>query len=116
MKEIAAVAGLVVMATFGVTTAAAGDGTDQHEVSQEQYDILIAQCRYADKGAAKCRAAVKARYRVGMASTELDCRTYSGVTVCGPLRLSRDERQCAQDSIDKGLSVRRAEVECYALF
>ncbi|MBF8191888.1 hypothetical protein ITP53_40660 [Nonomuraea sp. K274] len=102
------------MATFGVT-AASGDGTDQHEVSQEQYDTLIAQCRFADVGKAKCRSAVKELYRVGKADETLDCRTYSGVSVCGTLRLSRAERQCTRDSTDRGLSFRRAEVECYAL-
>ncbi|GAA2205870.1 hypothetical protein GCM10009850_013280 [Nonomuraea monospora] len=96
-------------------TAAAGDGMSQHEVSQEQYDTLIAQCRYADTGKAKCRAAVKRMYRIGRIDPALDCRTYSGVTVCGTLRLSKSERRCARDSEAQGVPFRRAEVECYAL-
>ncbi|SEG61833.1 hypothetical protein SAMN05444920_103502 [Nonomuraea solani] len=114
MKEIAAVVGLVVMAMSGAT-AAAGDGIDQHEVSQEQYQILIAQCRYADTGKAKCRAAVEEMYRVGKTDSKLDCRSYSGVTVCGTLKLSKAERSCTRDSTKQGLPFRRAEVECYAL-
>jgi hypothetical protein len=117
MKKITAVAGLVVVvAALGGTTAA-GDGIEKHEVSEEQYQTLTAQCRYADTGAAQaeCRADVKERYRVGKTDTKLDCRTYSGVSVCGTLKLSKAERKCAQDSTDQGLSFRRAEVECYAL-
>ncbi|MGW0804781.1 hypothetical protein [Nonomuraea sp. NPDC002799] len=114
MKKIAAVAGLVVMGTFGVA-AASGDGIDQHEVSQEQYDTLIAQCRYADTGPAKCRATVKELYRVGRTDRSLDCRTYSGTSVCGTLKLSKAERACVRDSTEKGLAFRRAEVECYTL-
>ncbi|MBB5777611.1 hypothetical protein ACFPOI_05665 [Nonomuraea angiospora] len=113
MKKIAAVAGLVVMATSGVT-AAFGDGTAQHEVSQQQYDTLISQCRYADQGKAKCREAVKEMYRIGKYDKTLDCRTYSGVTVCGTLKLSKAERQCVRESVSAGLTYRRAEVECYA--
>jgi hypothetical protein len=112
MKKIAAVAGLVLL-TFSMT-AATEDGSDEREVSQEQYDTLIAQCRYADTGKAKCRAAVKELYRVGKTDRTLDCRAYSGVTVCGTLRLSEAERRCVQDSTGKGVPYRRAEVECYA--
>ncbi|MFG1702720.1 hypothetical protein ACFLIM_05970 [Nonomuraea sp. M3C6] len=112
MKKIAAVAGLVVVAAFG-TPAASGDGIEQHEVSQEQYDTLIAQCRYSDTGKSRCRAAVKELYYIGKPSHTLDCRTYTGVTVCGPLKLSRSERQCKQTSVEQGISFRRAEVECY---
>ncbi|MFB4278975.1 MULTISPECIES: hypothetical protein [unclassified Nonomuraea] len=115
MKRIAAVAGLLVVMAASGATAAAGDGIDQHEVSQEQYDTLIAQCRYADTGKAKCRAAVREMYRVGRTDRSLDCRSYSGVTVCGTLRLSRSERACVRDSEAQGLPFRRAEVECYAL-
>ncbi|MGN9838353.1 hypothetical protein ACTMTI_09570 [Nonomuraea sp. H19] len=113
MNKIAAVAGLVVVTAFGGTTAR--DGFDQHEVSEEQYRTLIAQCRYADtsKARAECRAEVKATYRIGEADTSLDCRTYSGVSVCGTLKLSRAERKCAEDSAKQGLPFRRAEVECY---
>ncbi|MGW3342588.1 hypothetical protein ACWDA3_04745 [Nonomuraea rubra] len=115
MKRFAAVAGLLVVMAASGATAAAGDGMDQHEVSQEQYDTLIAQCRYADTGKAKCRAAVKRMYRVGQADPSLDCRTYSGVTVCGTLKLSKAERRCTRDSTAQGVPFRRAEVECYAL-
>ncbi|MFI7126860.1 hypothetical protein ACIBQ1_14290 [Nonomuraea sp. NPDC050153] len=114
MKKIAAVAGLVALATYGVTAAALADGTAQQEVSQQQYDTLISQCRYADQGKAKCRRAVKEMYRIGKFDKTLDCRTYSGVTVCGTLKLSQSERQCIRSSVSAGLSYRRAEVECYA--
>jgi hypothetical protein len=115
MKKIAAVAGLVVVAALGGTSAA-GDGIDQHEVSQEQYQTLIGQCRYANTARARtqCREEVKARYRIGKTDTSLDCRTFSGVTVCGTLRLSKAERQCTEESTEQGVSRRRAEVECYA--
>ncbi|MEV0390566.1 hypothetical protein [Nonomuraea sp. NPDC050643] len=114
MKKIAALVALVVLAISGAT-AAAGDGIEQHEVGQEQYDTLIAQCRYSDTGKAKCRSAVREMYRVGRTDRTLDCRTYSGVSVCGTLKLSKAERACTRDSTDQGLSYRRAEVECYAL-
>ncbi|TMR99603.1 hypothetical protein EJK15_06550 [Nonomuraea basaltis] len=106
----------MVVAAFGGPTAA-GDGFEQHEVSKEQYQTLIAQCRYANTGKARaeCRAEVRARYRIGKTDTTLDCRTYSGISVCGTLKLSRAERECTQDSTDQGLSFRRAEVECYVL-
>ncbi|TDC10515.1 hypothetical protein E1267_03855 [Nonomuraea longispora] len=113
MKKIAAVAGLVLLATFGVT-AAHGDGTDQHEVSQEQYETLLAQCSYAGTGKARCRSTVKEIYRIGAEDTKLDCRTYGGVSVCGTLKLSQAERACIRDSTEGGISFRRAEVECYA--
>ncbi|TMR10138.1 hypothetical protein ETD86_40760 [Nonomuraea turkmeniaca] len=106
----------MVVAAMGGTTAA-GDGFEQHEVSQEQYQTLLGQCRYADTAQARtqCRRHVKATYRIGRTDTTLDCRTFTGVTVCGTLKLSKAERQCTKDSTDQGLSYRRAEVECYAL-
>ncbi|MEO3871672.1 hypothetical protein ABGB18_22890 [Nonomuraea sp. B12E4] len=113
MKDIAAVAGLAVLATFNVS-AASGGGIEQHEVSKEQYAVLIAQCRYSSMGMTRCRAAVKADYRIGQPDKSLDCRTYSGVTVCGTLYLSKAQRTCAQEAVGRGLSYRRAEVECYA--
>ncbi|WP_406673483.1 hypothetical protein WBK31_29155 [Nonomuraea sp. N2-4H] len=113
MMRIAAVAGLLVVMAASGATAAAGDGMQQHEVSQEQYDILMAQCRYSDTGKAKCRANVRELYRVGRTDPTLDCRTYAGVTVCGTLKLSAAERACVRGSEAKGLSFRRAEVECY---
>ncbi|HEX4816453.1 MAG TPA: hypothetical protein VFV66_27245 [Nonomuraea sp.] len=117
MKKIAAVAGLVVVTAFGGTTAAAGDGFEQHEVSREQFHTLLAQCRYADTGKARaeCRAEVRQMYRIGRTDTSLDCRTFSGITVCGTLKLNRAERACLRQSAERGLSFRRAEVECYAL-
>ncbi|MEU4510552.1 hypothetical protein AB0G05_13720 [Nonomuraea wenchangensis] len=116
MKKIAAVAGLVVVTVMG-GPAAAGDGMSQQEVSREQYRILVSQCRYADtaKARARCRAEVEELYRVGRTDKSLDCRTYSGITVCGTLRLGKAERQCVRDSVRQGLPYRRAEVECYAL-
>ncbi|MEV4107477.1 hypothetical protein [Nonomuraea sp. NPDC049695] len=51
---------------------------------------------------------------MGRVDRKLDCRTYSGVTVCGTLKLSEEERECLRDSTAKGLTFRRAEVECYA--
>ncbi len=110
----------VVLATttmFG-TVAAGGppEQDDRQSVSEDQYKILVRQCRYADTAQARqdCLSEVERKYRVGEEATDLDCRTYSGVTVCGVLKLSPRERQCVQDSVDKGLSYRRAEVECYA--
>ena len=47
------------------------------------------------------------------AGRNLDCRTYVGVTICGELKLNKDERECVEDSVKKGLGYRRAEVECY---
>ncbi|MEW9547372.1 hypothetical protein [Nonomuraea sp. NPDC050783] len=116
MKKITAVAGLVVVTALG-GPAAAGDGVPPREVGKEQYRTLVSQCRYADtaKARARCRTEVKELYRIGRTDTSLDCRTYSGVTVCGTLTLSRSERRCAQDSTDRGVSFRRAEVECYTL-
>jgi hypothetical protein len=115
MKKIAAVAGLVAVAALGGPTVAR-DGLVPHEVSQEQYRILLTQCRYANtaKARAKCRSRVKQMYRIGRTDPSLDCRTYSGITVCGTLELGRAERECTRDSTKKGLSYRRAEVECYA--
>ncbi|MCK2221899.1 hypothetical protein MF672_050040 [Actinomadura sp. ATCC 31491] len=116
MKKIATVAGLVVVTALG-GPAAVGDGSQPHEVSKEQYRTLLSQCRYADtaKARAQCRAQVRETFRIGGTDTSLDCRTYSGVSVCGTLTLSRAERRCLKDSTDKGLPFRRAEVECYAL-
>ncbi|MER7363232.1 hypothetical protein [Nonomuraea wenchangensis] len=116
MKKIAAVAGLVVVTAMG-GPAAAGDGMSQQEVSREQYQVLVSQCRYADtaKARARCRAEVVELYRIGRTDKSLDCRTYSGITVCGKLRLSKSERQCVRHSVEQGVPYRRAEVECYAL-
>ncbi|GAA2640396.1 hypothetical protein GCM10010411_95780 [Actinomadura fulvescens] len=41
-----------------------------------------------------------------------DCRTYSGVKVCGKLQLTEKQKQCVQQAVQKGMTDRRAEVEC----
>lgn len=110
---------VALLAGGGGQAAADGDpGSLREQVSRKQYDALIAQCRYAGKGKKrrKCESEVARRYAVGRANPRLDCRTYVGVTVCGPLKLTRSERACVADSVAKGLSRRRAEVECYVYF
>ncbi|MFC0864188.1 hypothetical protein ACFHYQ_17980 [Sphaerimonospora cavernae] len=86
------------------------------QVSEDQYKILLNQCRYADTQEAReqCRADVAEQYRVGKHDPTLDCRAYSGVTVCGELKLSEREQACVQESVQGGMTHRRAEVECYA--
>ncbi|MFG3440994.1 hypothetical protein ACGF0J_27400 [Nonomuraea sp. NPDC047897] len=105
------------LSTFTVFAGPAQGDASQQEVSERQYRILLAQCRYADAPAVRqrCRATVRANYRVGRADPDLNCRTYSGVTVCGVLPLSAAEQACVDDSVAAGLSRRRAEVECYVL-
>ncbi|MBG0832422.1 hypothetical protein HS041_32470 [Planomonospora sp. ID67723] len=87
------------------------------EVSPAQHRVLTGQCRYADteRLRGECRSAVERDYRVGKANPSLDCRTYSGISVCGTLLLSERERRCAEDAVAAGLESRRAEVECYVL-
>ncbi|WP_113703588.1 hypothetical protein [Nonomuraea lactucae] len=116
MKKIIA-AGLGTVAALGLFVGPAQGAGSQREVSREQYQILLSQCRYADapSARARCRASVRQNYRIGRADPALDCRTYSGVTVCGALTLSASERACVRHSVAAGLSFRRAEVECYAL-
>ncbi|MFG2002735.1 hypothetical protein ACGFNU_26605 [Spirillospora sp. NPDC048911] len=41
-----------------------------------------------------------------------DCRTYSGAEVCGKVQLTEQQKQCVQRAVEKGMSDRRAEVEC----
>ncbi|MEV5740157.1 hypothetical protein AB0L30_08880 [Microbispora rosea] len=91
-------------------------GVQRQEVSQRQYDILVGQCRYAKTPEARdrCRTQVREQYKVGTFNPALDCRTYSGVSVCGILELSAAQRACVQESVGGGLTRRRAEVECYA--
>lgn len=111
------VAGLGVVAALGLSAGSARGGTDPvHEVSEQQYQILRGQCQYADTPSARaeCRSEVRWTYRIGHTDPTLDCRTFSGVTVCGELRLSPAERACVEDSVSKGLTFRRSEVECYA--
>ncbi|MEU9885309.1 hypothetical protein [Sphaerisporangium sp. NPDC051011] len=85
-------------------------------VSATQYKILYNQCRYADTRRARrqCRHDVRVTYRIGAFNENLDCRTYSGITVCGTLKLNKRERRCVVYLVKAGLSSRRAEVECYA--
>lgn len=130
MKRIVAVTAFAALATLG--TVAAGDATsvrdpraasgvdvasvrDPHEVSRDQYRILVSQCQYANTADARtqCRSDVVADYWIGNASPELDCRTFSSVTVCGDLPLSDKELRCVKDSVDNGMTYRRSEVECY---
>ncbi|MFC4060628.1 hypothetical protein ACFOWE_20180 [Planomonospora corallina] len=94
-------------------TAQAPDG--RIEVSREQHRILTGQCRYADSASLReeCLAAAEREYRVGRENRDLDCRTYSGVTVCGRLLLSDREQQCVREAETGGQARRRAEVECY---
>ncbi|MFF4774486.1 hypothetical protein [Microtetraspora fusca] len=119
---VAATAALAVFATTGAGYAmdgVTGGGTGgKEQVSRGQYRILINQCRYADTKAArqKCRAKVRRTYTIGAANPNLDCRTYSSVTVCGRLTLSPRQRACVRESVKSGLTFRRAEVECYAFY
>ncbi|WP_449064072.1 hypothetical protein [Planomonospora algeriensis] len=92
-----------------------GSSAGGTEVSAEQHRILAGQCRYADTAGLRerCLVAVRRDYRVGRENRDLDCRTYSGVTVCGRLPLSERERRCVEQWVTGGLTQRRAEVECY---
>ncbi|WP_433499329.1 hypothetical protein ACQP1K_02955 [Sphaerimonospora sp. CA-214678] len=144
MKKIFAVAVFATLAMLGTTAAATGHvhthagsraggppeprpgaqvGTEaqrpakaRRQVSEAQYKTLRDQCRYADTKEAReqCRADVADRYCVGRPDPTLDCRTYSGVTVCGELKLSEREQACVRTSVQGGMTHRRAEVECYA--
>ncbi|GII60549.1 hypothetical protein Skr01_06340 [Sphaerisporangium krabiense] len=103
--------------TAAIPVAGGPPGPEEKKsVSAEQYRVLTSQCRYADTAEARrvCRKEVTARYVIGAAAPDLDCRTYSGVTVCGPLTLGPKEQQCVERSVTQGLAFRRAEVECYA--
>jgi hypothetical protein len=122
MKKIVAVAVLTAMTMLGAVAAAYADGRHQAggrqkvEVSSAQYRILLGQCRFGDTADARaqCRTDVKETYRVGVWNPDLDCRTYSSVSVCGELTLSPREQACVNASVGEGLTYRRAEVECYA--
>ncbi|WP_433221889.1 hypothetical protein [Microtetraspora malaysiensis] len=120
MHKIICVAALAAM-VFGTTGA--GYAMDcvaggKQQVSRAQYRILIRQCRYADTKTARreCRAKVRRTYTIGAANPNLDCRTYSSVTVCGKLKLSPRQEACVRESVRSGLTFRRAEVECYAFY
>ncbi|WP_424535569.1 hypothetical protein ACOZ38_36620 [Sphaerisporangium viridialbum] len=117
MKRIfAATLLLVVMVAGFLVTGGTAQAASRISVSRAQYRILFHQCRYANtkKLRNQCRLAVSRRYRIGRWNPYLDCRTYSGITVCGKLKLSRAERRCVTRSVRAGLTRRRAEVECYA--
>ncbi|WP_250563078.1 hypothetical protein [Sphaerisporangium fuscum] len=120
LKRICAIAALLVVTGAGllVMPGAGADATAKRRttVSRNQYNILINQCRYANSVTLrkKCRAYVRKHYRIGKWNPDLDCRTYSGITVCGKLMLSRRERRCVTLMVRAGLTRRRAEVECYA--
>lgn len=43
-----------------------------------------------------------------------DCRTYSGVTECGQPQLNEKQRACVTTAVQRGMTERRAEVECHA--
>jgi hypothetical protein len=119
MKKITTVVVLATMTMFGTVAAGGPPGPDQKQsVSDDQYRILIRQCKYADTAEArkKCRTDVANKYEIGKESAFLDCRTYSGATVCGVLKLSEREQQCVKQYVDNGLSSRRAEVECYVFY
>ncbi|MCW2878684.1 MAG: hypothetical protein JWQ95_2784 [Sphaerisporangium sp.] len=116
MKRTFAMAVLLAVTAAGfVVTGGAAQAAAKTTVSRTQYNIMIRQCRYADSRTLRrqCRMAVRKHYRVGRWNPNLDCRTYSGITVCGTLKLSRRERLCVKHLAQDGLSRRRAEVECY---
>ncbi|MEU0572585.1 hypothetical protein ABZ297_45270 [Nonomuraea sp. NPDC005983] len=108
-------AALGMLTVFGLLGPSAHAWHRTREVSKHQYEILLSQCQYAHTSAARaeCRAQVKKNYRIGKKDPTLDCRTYVGVTVCGELKLSSSQRECVRDSVEKGLTYRRSEVECY---
>ncbi|MEV7964377.1 hypothetical protein AB0O34_00120 [Sphaerisporangium sp. NPDC088356] len=117
MKRIfAATLLLMVMAAGFLVAVGSAEAARRTTVSRTQYRILFHQCRYANtkKLRRQCRLAVGRNYRIGRWNPYLDCRTYSGITVCGKLKLSKAERRCVIISMKDGLSRRRAEVECYA--
>ncbi|MCW2878942.1 MAG: hypothetical protein JWQ95_3042 [Sphaerisporangium sp.] len=119
MKRITTVVVLATMTMFGTVAAGGPPGQEEKQsVSKDQYRILTRQCRYADttKAQEECRARVEEKYVIGQRAPDLDCRTYSGVTVCGVLYLSDREKQCVRESVDSGLTYRRSEVECYAFY
>ncbi|MEV7009460.1 hypothetical protein [Streptosporangium sp. NPDC051022] len=122
MKRIIAVVALLMITTVGLVATGTmaqtkSGGSKKIPVSESQYQTLLDQCGYANTAQrrAACRSTVKENYRVGPEENpNLDCRSYAGVSVCGKLQLTPAERQCVRDSVQKGLTYRRAEVECYA--
>lgn len=120
VRKLMYAAVLVVIAVLGIAVmgVSAQASDRQTPVDRDQYRALINQCRYADSARlrSECRAAVRNTYRVGEGDSALDCRTYSGVTVCGELTLSKREAACVQHSVKEGLTRRRSEVECYVFY
>ncbi|MFF5206144.1 hypothetical protein [Streptosporangium sp. NPDC000396] len=117
MKQIIAMVALLTATAAGlVITRTTAQAVDKTPVSESQYRTLLDQCQYANTSQlrAGCQAAVGHLYRIGAENPNLDCRTYSGIHVCGALALSPDERECVRKSVNGGLTYRRAEVECYA--
>jgi hypothetical protein len=115
MRKMLTVMGVVLSTVAVAGPSPGGAGGDPREVSKEQFETLIQQCRYSATPE-DCRADVQKTYRVGRADPELDCRSYSGVSVCGDLTLTPQERQCVITAVRGGLDPRRAEVECYAFY
>jgi hypothetical protein len=116
MKWIIAAAALLAATVAGpVTTGTPIQDADKIKVSEEQYQNLLDQCRYADttQARAECRTRVKANYEVGAENPKLDCREYASIRVCGTLELGGKERECVRNEVSKGTSYRRAEVQCY---
>ncbi|GAA3826321.1 hypothetical protein GCM10022226_53830 [Sphaerisporangium flaviroseum] len=117
MKRIWAITLLLaVMAVGSVVTGGGAQAARKTTVSMWQYRTMVRQCRYANTPLLRrhCRDAVRRHYRVGRRNIYLDCRTYSGISVCGRLVLTKRERRCVTRLVREGLSRRRAEVECYA--
>jgi hypothetical protein len=115
IMAVMALSTATVLASVAGAEADAGAHAHKQQVSEKQYNILYNQCKYANtpKRRKACRKHVRHTYRIGRYDPDLDCRTYVGVTVCGELKLSRSERECVADSVSKGLTRRRSEVECY---
>ncbi|WP_433243725.1 hypothetical protein ACQPYK_40350 [Streptosporangium sp. CA-135522] len=118
MGKLMYAAVLFMAAASGIVATGTSAQASDHDtpVSRDQYQAMLDQCQYADtpRLRGECRAEVRNNYRIGEEDSTLDCRTYSGVTVCGDLTLSKRESACVQDSMAAGLTRRRAEVECYA--
>ncbi|MBB4936918.1 hypothetical protein FHR32_001223 [Streptosporangium album] len=120
VRKLMCAVALLVIAFLGIVVMemSAQASNKKTPVGRDQYQVLLNQCRYADSARlrSECRAVVRDTYRVDGENSALDCRTYSGVTVCGELTLSKREAACVQHSVEEGLTRRRSEVECYAFY
>jgi hypothetical protein len=121
MKKIVALMALTMMFGTAGTAVAFGETWPRPQlkssVSRWQYQTMLEQCRYVKSatGRIRCEGSVKRDYRIGKApNPNLDCRTYSSISVCGKLQLSPGQLRCVSDSVRSGLTRRRSEVECYA--